>query len=275
VAAALALWVAVPAMTGAGLDRLVERWDAHSAALKAQDALALLAVALFLLTPLGMVVLGGLRGLADLPMSVLHAAWRSVLVSLGSAALMLVLALPMALAVVRLGRGVASGILESVGALAIAASSLVIGTGLFILIFPIADPQALALPVTALVNAVMSLPFAMRALVPALRDIEGAYGRLADSLDMRGWVRVRLLLLPRMRRPLGFALGLAAALSMGDLGVIALFADPEVATLPLQLYRLMSAYRMEQAAGAALLLLTLSLGLFWLFDRGGRLRADT
>jgi thiamine transport system permease protein len=56
--------------------------------------------------------------------------------------------------------------------------------------------------------------------------------------------------------------------------VIALFADPSQATLPLQLYRLMAAYRMEQAAGAALLLLILSLGLFWLFDRGGRVDAD-
>jgi thiamine transport system permease protein len=36
----------------------------------------------------------------------------------------------------------------------------------------------------------------------------------------------------------------------------------------------MGAYRMEQAAGAALLLLILSFGLFWIFDRGGRANAD-
>ena len=57
---------------------------------------------------------------------------------------------------------------------------------------------------------------------------------------------------------------------MGDLGVVALFADEDAATLPLQLYRLMSAYRMADAAGAAVLLLGLSLSLFWIFDRGGR-----
>jgi thiamine transport system permease protein len=57
---------------------------------------------------------------------------------------------------------------------------------------------------------------------------------------------------------------------MGDLGVITLFADPDTATLPLQIYRLMAAYRMEDAAAGSLLLLLLSLGLFWLFDRGGR-----
>jgi thiamine transport system permease protein len=36
------------------------------------------------------------------------------------------------------------------------------------------------------------------------------------------------------------------------------------------MYRLMGAYRMEAAAGAALLLLAMSLALFWAFDRGGR-----
>jgi ABC-type Fe3+ transport system, permease component len=76
--------------------------------------------------------------------------------------------------------------------------------------------------------------------------------------------------LPRLRRPLGFVAGLTAALSMGDLGVIALFSDPARGTLPMQVYALMGAYRMEAAAGAALLLAGLSLGLFWAFDRGGR-----
>ena len=61
---------------------------------------------------------------------------------------------------------------------------------------------------------------------------------------------------------------------MGDLGVVALFASPDWATLPLQMYRLMGAYWMEAAAGAALILLALSLALFWLFDRGGRGDAD-
>ena len=36
------------------------------------------------------------------------------------------------------------------------------------------------------------------------------------------------------------------------------------------MYRLMGAYQMQAAAGAGLLLLVLSLGLFWVFDREGR-----
>jgi thiamine transport system permease protein len=133
---------------------------------------------------------------------------------------------------------------------------------------------ALALPVTVIVNAVLSLPFALRATAPALSQIEATHGRLATSLGLTGMARLRIVILPRLRRPLGFAAGLTAALSMGDLGVIALFADADQATLPLVMHRLMGAYRMNDAAGAALLLLALSLALFRLFDRGTRSDAD-
>jgi thiamine transport system permease protein len=57
---------------------------------------------------------------------------------------------------------------------------------------------------------------------------------------------------------------------MGDLGVILLFAEREGATLPMVLYRLMTAYRQDDAAGAALVLLGAALVLFWGFERWGR-----
>lgn len=274
-ASAVALRLALPSGMGAGLDRPVERWDAAGGWLRALDAVAIAAAALFLLLPLGAVLWAGLPRLAGLPGPVWSAALRSLVMAPSSAALTLALALPLALAVVRLGATGAGRALEGAGMLTLAASPLVIGTGAFILIRPWADPMAMALPVTVVVNAAMALPFALRALVPAAREAEAGFGRLADSLGLRGLARLRLVTLPRLRRPLGFAAGLAAALSMGDLGVIALFADPDSATLPLQLYRLMSAYRMADAAGAAVLLLGLSLGLFWLFDRGGRTHAAT
>lgn len=154
--------------------------------------------------------------------------------------------------------------------LPMAASSLVLGTGLFLLIHPLIAPERLALPVTALVNAVMALPFALRLLLPALTTIEAEHGRLADALGLAGWARLQWLILPRLRPALGFAAGVVAALSMGDLGAVALFAAQDRATLPLVVNQLMGAYRMDQAAAAALLLVILSFGVFWLFDRGGR-----
>jgi thiamine transport system permease protein len=76
-----------------------------------------------------------------------------------------------------------------------------------------------------------------------------------------------------LRRPMGFAAGLTGALAMGDLGAITLFSRPGEGTLPMAMYQLMGAYQMDAAYGAALLLVMLSLGLFWVFDKGGRAHA--
>ncbi len=259
VAAVLASRVAGTRALGAGMDRVVQRWDRGNAAV---DFVAMALAFLFLILPLGMVVLRGLPALFDLPSLVLEAAIRSVVVALVSTALAIGIALAMSI------RGGVS--MSLVGALPLAASSLVLGTGLFLIVQPFVSPPKIALVVTALLNAVMSLPFVLRLVQPAVAQVEADYGRLADSLGLRGWTRMRLVVMPRIKRPLGFAAGLTAALSMGDLGVIALFATDGQATLPLVMYQLMGSYRTGQSAGAALLLLILSLTLFWIFDRGGR-----
>jgi thiamine transport system permease protein len=274
-ATAVAWRVAVPSAFGTGLDRPVTRWDARTPGRRAVDIAAIGLCALFLLVPLGAVIAAGLPRILDMPPAVWPATLRSLAVALSSAALTLALAGAIAagaavLAPVRPGQ---AAVVEGAGYLTVAASSLVMGTGLFLILFPVADPQRLALPVTALVNALMALPFTLRILLPAVQDTLRDYARLADSLGMPPFARLRHAYLPRLRRPIGFGTGLAAALSMGDLGVIILFADPQAPTLPLQVYTLMAAYRMADAAAAALLLVALSVALFWVFDRGGRMNA--
>ena len=262
-AAALALRVTADDVTGVGLDRVVQRWDG---ARRWVDFAWIAFAALFLLVPLSMVVLRGLPGLFELPDTIWAAALRSVLVASGSALLCVVMALALAL------RG--GPLVSVIGVFPLAASGLVVGTGAFLIVFPYVRPSDVALLVTLLVNATLALPFALRSIAPSVAQVQADYGRLGASLGMSGWGWVRLIVLPRARKPLGFALGLAAALSMGDLGVIALFAGQAEETLPLAMYRLMGSYRMETAASAALLLLAISLFLFWICDRGGRADAD-
>jgi thiamine transport system permease protein len=257
-AGVVALWVTRGAGFGAGLDREVPRRDGQGLA-RWLDGAWIVAAALFLLVPLALVVARGLPGLALLGPQTLMAAGHSLAVALASTALCMAWALALATR-----RG------ELLALAAIAVSPLVLGAGLFLMLRPWVNPFSMALPVTALVNALMGLPFALRVIVPQAEAVRRDYGRLGRSLGMTRGAWLRLVWLPRLRRPLGFAAGLVAALAMGDLGVIALFADPDRATLPLQVYRLMGSYQMEAAAGAALLLLVLSLGLFVAFDRGGR-----
>lgn len=273
VVALVAMRVPAEAGFGSGLRVTARRWDAEGAGRRVLDAGVFVLLALFLGLPVGAILLGGLPGLAELPASLWPAAARSLGVALASAALAMALALPLALLIDAVRARGGGRWLETLALLAFAASPFVMGTGLFILIHPIADPFAIALPLTATVNAVMAMPFALRALLPGVGEARLRDGRLADSLGLQGVTRFRLVTWPHLRAPAGFAAGLAAALSMGDLGVIALFAPPEVVTLPLLMERLMGAYRMQAAAGVALVLVLLTFALFWAFDRGGRRNA--
>jgi len=252
---------------GGGLDR-TQRLPQSGGWRRGADGLALVLAAAFLAAPLSVVVLRGLPGLFSLPGVVWQAALTSVLMALAAAVLCGLCLLALTPAAVAGRRGV-----ELAAMAPMATSSLALGAGLFLILNPFVAPSSLSLPITVLVNVLMSLPFGLRLLMPAWAAAEAGQGRLADSLGMRGMARLRFALMPRLRRPFGMALGVAAALSMGDLGVITLFASDLSLTLPLQVWSLMGAYRSAQAEAAALLLVILSFGLFALFDFWGRRNA--
>lgn len=263
VALAIASRLTLPPGFGAGLDRAQPLQLAPGLPHRLIDALILSAAAGFLLSPLAAIALRGLPALGSLPGQVWQAAFTSVWLAIGAAALTMALALPLALAAPRRIWA------EPAAMLPMAASSLVLGTGLFLIAQPFVAPTALALPVTLLTNAALSLPFALRLLLPEVRALQADYDRLAESLNLRGLARLRFLTLPRLARPTGFSAGIAAAFSMGDLGAIALFSDGRSQTLPLAVYQLMGSYRMDQAAGAACLLMALTFVLYAACDRIG------
>ena len=184
---ALALRLSAEARFGGGLMGRVRRWDTGRPGQRALDACVLAALALFIGLPLGAVLVRGLPGLiAGAPAGLGLAAARSLGVALASAALAIALGLALAALIDALrvrapGRARAA---ETFAMLTLAASPFVIGTGLFIVIHPLANPFALALPVTAAVNAAMALPFVLRGLLPAFADSRRIDGRLADSLGI-------------------------------------------------------------------------------------------
>jgi thiamine transport system permease protein len=264
IAVALAARFTLPFGLGAGQDRTFAL-QAPSGWSRFGDALVILLAALFLVLPLAAILLEGVPGLNRLGQSVWQAALRSAWMALISAALAVSAALTLALAATKIRRWI-----EVSAMLPMATSGLVLGTGLFLLVRGFVQPETIALPVTIGVNALMALPFLYRLLLPEVRALHADYDRLAQALALKGWARLRWLTLPRLARPLGFGAGLAAALAMGDLGVIALFAGEGQATLPLVVQRLAGAYRMQDASAAALLLVLLSFALFAICDLGGR-----
>jgi thiamine transport system permease protein len=268
IAAAVA-WSLAPAMAfGAGLDRGYQL--APSGWRQWGDGLVILLATAFLALPMLAILLRGMAGWADLPNAVWPAAARSLAIAVPSALLATTAALGLALAVARGG----PRWLDLAAVLPLATSSLVLGTGLFLLVQPLVPVATLALPVTLLVNAALSLPFVYRLLLPDAQALHRDFHRLTAALAIPSSTALAIITLPRLARPLGFGMGVAAALSLGDLGVIALFAGEAQATLPLVIHRLMGAYQMQAAAAAALLLVGIGFALFALFDLGGR-RAAT
>ena len=162
--------------------------------------------------------------------------------------------------------------LEMSGSIIYVVPPLVIGTGLFILFSQFVNVFDWAILIVILINGVMGLPFVIRTLGPAMRQNTQRYERLRQSLNISGWQRFKQIDFPLLRKPLGLSAALVTALSMGDLGVIALFGSPETATLPLLLYQRLSAYQMPQAAVLAVVLLGICLIAFRLVERlvGGK-----
>ena len=88
-----------------------------------------------------------------------------------------------------------------------------------------------------------------------------------NSLNLKGSKRWLYCEWPYIKSSVLYVFALSFCLSLGDLGVIALFGSDEITTLPWYLYNLMGSYQTKDGAGVALVLLVLTLSVFILLPR--------
>ena len=253
------------------------------------DAAVLLGIVLLVALPIIMVAVRGIN--PDL-MTVLWrpqfyaAAKASFSVTFITAGLVTILALIMAYAKASLSlshrqrdvkaAGLMRVLLDQGMMLYLVIPSVVLGTAAFIVLRDWGDVFGYAFAVVVMANTLLTLPFAYRLLERRLVAILAVHDRLATQLGVTGVNRLKVLTLPALRHDLGLVAGLTAALSMGDLGVIALFANADFRTLPWLLYQLSGKYAADEAAALAFVLMMITVALFWLsrmiFSRilGGR-----
>lgn len=244
------------------------------------DCVAILLAAVFVGLPIGATIVAGVSGpvgsvLADATL------WRAALNSLAVALAAAGLALALGWVILHSGRRLrqrrrrrAADLVELAGSLVLAVPPMVLGAGLFVLLWRVADVFSVGLALVVLVNALMGVPYVLRVLGPPMLRVAQRYDRVCAGLGLRGWNRLRLVEWPLLRRPVGLAAALVAALAAGDLGAIALFGTQDTATLALLLYRRMASYQLDAAAVTALVLLALCLGLFAAIERGVGRGAD-
>ena len=145
----------------------------------------------------------------------------------------------------------------------LAVPAVVLALGFFLLVrsFGI-PPESVAPLIVILGNALLALPFALATLAPPLDAIATGRGRLIRSLGLSGWRQFTAVEWPLIGRESGMVLALSFCFSLGDLGVISLFGTEDFTTLPLLMYRALGAYRSNDAAVIAALMLLLTIAMF-------------
>jgi thiamine transport system permease protein len=248
------------------------RPDIASGATKVIDRVTLAGAGIFVVAPLAAIVISGLAALASLADAhVVRALVTSIAIGIPAGVLAVALAFGLATLSrylrLRVRRKRSADLVSLSALLVLVVSPLTLSAGLFVILRPLVDPYSVAIPLIIVINALMALPFTYRHVEPPLLLATERYGRLADSLGVRGLARLRLMDWPLLKSPLIVGLTMAIALSLGDLGVAAFFGSGGLVTLPLLIYERLGAYRMADAASVSLLLTLLVLAMFLIAQR--------
>jgi thiamine transport system permease protein len=237
------------------------------------DALLILVALLLLLPPLLAVMVDGINGSMGnvLQQAALwNALWTSlrIAVAAGLISVTLTLMLLWSARELRLRNRIFAGqAIELSGMLILAMPGIVLATGFFLLLNNTVGLPQSADGIVIFTNALMAIPYAQKVLENPMRDVAERYSQLCQSLDIRGFNRLRLIELKALKRPIAQALAFACVLSIGDFGVVALFGNEDFRTLPFWLYQQIGSYRSQDGAVTALLLLLLCFMLFTLIEK--------
>lgn len=253
------------APAGHTLRLAARRLDADHPGLRRLDGAVLSVGALLVLPPLVAVAVSVMALPAILDRDLAVAVATSLAVGLSAALVAAGLALALAAgarhARLSLRRPRLAALHDALPAILLAVPPFALTAGLYLWLRRIADPAASGLVLLPLLNALAALPFAYRFVAPALAGSGERYGRLAEGLGLSGLARFRIVDWPALRQPLRAALALAAALSLGDFGIVALFGGGELRTLPYLLAERLGAYRVEEAGAVGLVLVLVTVAL--------------
>ena len=149
-------------------------------------------------------------------------------------------------------------LLEAAPSLVLVIPPLLLAAGWFITIRQFTNPFSAGSVMVVIINAVMALPFAARLLIPAIVTHNARSNRLCHQLGLQGVARLVRIDWPTLKHPFAAALAFSAALSLGDVSVVALYGSNDLVTLPSLILAKMGSYRSDEAEALALILCALT-----------------
>ncbi len=216
------------------------------------------------------------------------ALWLTLRLALGTTAILLAVALPLAWWVAS-GRGVARALVQAVVALPLVLPPTVLGFYLLITLGPMTAPGRLLVKVLGhplafsfaglLVGSVIySLPFAVQPLVAGFAGVESAYTEAAAALGASPWRVFWTVVLPQTRGSLLASAVLTFTHTVGEFGVVLMLGGNipgATQTLSISIYDRVQEFNYAAANRTALLLLGVSLAtLAVIYSRRGLGRGE-
>ena len=240
--------------------------------LKSWDFFWISAVILFVTPPLLSVFISGINNETLTVLSSLSFL-NALLNSLGIASIAAIIALCSGILILLcsrswrlIGLNLIADKLDLIGAIILVTPSLVISTGLFLLLRDSINIFDAAIYIVISVNALMALPYVIKSLAQPLLQIAQQYNKLCLNLGMTGLSRFYLIEFSALKQPILQMFALCFVLSLGDLTAISLFGSQDFQTLPLYLFQLLGSYQMKAAAVVASCLFLISILALGLAD---------
>jgi molybdate transport system permease protein len=216
------------------------------------------------------------------------ALWLTLRLALGTTAILLAIALPLAWWVAS-GRGTARAVVQAVVALPLVLPPTVLGFYLLIALGPMTAPGRLLVRVLGhplafsfaglLVGSVIySLPFAVQPLVAGFAGVERAYVEAAAGLGASPWRVFWTVILPQTRGSLLASAVLTFTHTVGEFGVVLMLGGNipgATQTLSISIYDRVQEFNYAAANRTALVLLGVSLAaLAAIYSRRGLVRGE-
>ncbi|MGE0237954.1 MAG: thiamine/thiamine pyrophosphate ABC transporter permease ThiP, partial [Parvibaculaceae bacterium] len=248
------------------LRRAAPRYERRSPGATLLLGIVIALAAAFVGVPVLAIVISGVQAQFVWP-ALIAATLTSLFIAVPAAALSILLAWPIALASARARSPKWRSLLNLTALLTLILPPAVLATGWFIAASRLGLALSAAPVLVIAMNALMALPFALGTLSPAVQQAMAQHDRLCASLGIGGARRLFLIDLPVLRRPLGLAAAMAFVLSLGDLTAITLFGSQSLVTLPALIYAQLGIYRIDAAAGSALVLALFSMAVISALDK--------
>lgn len=159
-------------------------------------------------------------------------------------------------------KGKASTMLEIIGMLPMAVSSVIIGLGYYFIASFFHGGYLLVF----LAHLVIVIPFALRSVLPECRKIPDNLLHAAHTLGASPFATLRTIEIPLLRSSLATGMAFSFALSMGELNATMTLGDSNIVTLPLVMYQLIGSYNFQGACALGTILIIVSLAVFFFDD---------